>query len=85
MNGGRYTGEVINKAIKRINKGKQPKDVTDELREEYGYEKLHPKTLASWHRKYPLGESPKSLPPRLVEEIHEAVQDLGQEDKKDSV
>ena len=82
MNEGRYPDEVVNEAINRLNEGKHPKDVTDELREEYGYEKLHPKTLASWHRKYPLGKSPKSLPPRLVEEIHEAVQDLGQEDKE---
>ena len=82
MNNGNYPDEVINKAIKRINEGNNPKDVADELREEYGYERLHPKTVASWGRKYPLGKSPKTLPPRVVDEIREVVRDLDQKESK---
>ena len=80
MNNGNYPDEVINKAIKRINKGNNPKDVADELREEYGYEGLHEKTVKRWHRRWPTGKSPESLPPRVVEEIREVVQGLGQEE-----
>ena len=82
MNEGRYPDEVVNEAINRLNEGKHPKDVTDELREEYGYERLHAKTVARWHRKYPLGKSPKSLPPRFVDEIREVVRDLDQKESK---
>ena len=84
MNEGTYPEEVINKAIDRINEGNHPKDVADELREEYGYERLHEKTVARWHRKYPLGKSPKTLPPRVVREIHDVVRDLDQEERKKS-
>ena len=82
MNEGRYPDEVVNEAINRLNEGKHPKDVTDELREEYGYERLHPKTVASWHRKYPLGKSPKTLPPKVVCEIRDVVRDLDQEERR---
>ena len=84
MNEGRYPDEVVNEAINRLNEGKHPKDVTDELREEYGYERLHPKTVASWGRKYPLGKSPKTLPPKVVREIRDGVRDLDQEERKKS-
>ena len=82
MNEGNYPDKVINKAIDRINEGNHPKDVAYELREEYGYARLHEKTVARWHRKYPLGKSPKTLPPRVVDEIREVVRDLGQEERK---
>ena len=82
MNNGNYPDEVINKAIKRINEGNNPKDVADELREEYGYEGLHEKTVKRWHRRWPTGKSPESLPPRVVEEIREVVQGLDQEERK---
>ena len=82
MNEGNYPDKVINKAIDRINEGNHPKDVADELREEYGYERLHEKTVARWHRKYPVGKSPKSLPPGFVDKMREVVQDLGQEERK---
>jgi len=83
MNEGNYPDEVINKAIDRINEGNHPKDVTDELRQEYGYERLHPKTVVSWHRKYPVGKSPKTLPTGFVDKMREVVQGLDQEDKED--
>ena len=82
MNEGNYPDEVINKAIKLMNEGGNPKDVADELRHEYGYEGLHAKTVARWHRKYPLGKSPKTLPPKVVDEIREVVQGLDQEERK---
>ena len=82
MNEGTYPEEVINKAIDRINEGNHPKDVADELREEYGYERLHEKTVARWHRKYPVGKSPKSLPPGFVDKMREVVQGLDQEERK---
>ena len=74
MHEGRYPDEVVNEAINRLNEGKHPKDVTDELREEYGYERLHPKTVASWGRKYPLGKSPKTLPRKAELEASVAAQ-----------
>ena len=82
MNEGNYPDKVINKAIDRINEGNHPKDVTDELRQEYGYERLHPKTVVSWHRKYPVGKSPKTLPPGFVDKMREVVQGLDQEERK---
>ena len=82
MNEGRYPDEVIDKAINQINEGKHPKDVADELREDYGYEGLHEKTVARWHRKYPVGKSPKSLPPGFVDKMREVVQGLDQEERK---
>ena len=82
MNNGNYPDEVINKAIDLINEDTDPKDVVDELRGEYGYERLHAKTVARWHRKYPLGKSPKTLPPRVVDEIRQVVQGLDQEERK---
>jgi len=82
MNEGRYPDEVINKAIDRINEGNHPKDVAYDLREGYGYARLHEKTVARWHRKYPLGKSPKTLPPRVVDEIRQVVRDLGQRERK---
>ena len=78
MNEGRYPEEVINKAIDWINEGNHPKDVAYELREEYGYAGPHEKTVKRWHRKYPVGKLPKSLPPGGVAEIREVVRDLGQ-------
>ena len=80
MNEGRYPDEVVEEAIKLMNEGANPRDVADWLREEYGYERLHPKTVASWHRKYPLGKSPTTLPPKVVDEIREVVRDFGQDD-----
>ena len=80
MNEGNYPDKVVNEAVKLLNKGENPKDVAYELREEYGYARLHEKTVARWHRKYPLGKSPKTLPPRVVDEIREVVKDLGQEE-----
>ena len=82
MNEGRYPDEVVNEAINRLNEGKHPKDVTDELREEYGYEGLHAKTVARWHRKYPLGKSRELIPPVFVDKIRDVVQDFGQEERK---
>ena len=82
MNEGNYPDEVINKAIALINEDTDPKDVVYELCGEYGYAGLHAKTVASWQRKYPLGKSPTTLPPRVVDEIREVVRDLDQKESK---
>ncbi len=82
MNGGNYPDKVVNEAVKLLNKGENPKDVVDVLRLKYGYERLHEKTVARWHRKYPLGKSPKTLPTRVVDGIREVVRDLGQAESK---
>ena len=82
MNEGRYPDEVVNEAINRLNEGKHPKDVTDELREEYGYAGPHEKTVKRWHIRYPVGKSPKSLPPGFVDKMREVVQGLDQEERK---
>lgn len=71
MNEGRYPDKVINEAIKLLNKGMDPKDVADELREKCGYEKLHPKTLVRWRKKYPMGKASPVLPPQVTKEIRE--------------
>ena len=60
MNGGRYPDNVVNEAVERINEGADSKDVADELREKYGYERLHSKTLKRWHKKFPMGKPPES-------------------------
>ena len=82
MNGGNYPDIVVNEAVKLINKGGNPKDVADVLCRKYRYDGLHAKTVANWHRKYPLGKSPKTLPPRVVDEIRQVVQGLDQEERK---
>ena len=82
MNEGNYPDEVIDKAIELMDEGANPRDVADVLRSDNGYERLHPKTVVSWHRKYPLGKSPKTLPPRVVDEIRQVVQGLDQEERK---
>ena len=48
MNEGNYPDDVIDKAIELMDEGANPRDVADELREEYGYERLHAKTVARW-------------------------------------
>ena len=80
MNEGRYPDEVVEEAIKLMNEGANSRDVADVLRLDNGYERLHAKTVARWYKKYPLGKSPKTLPPRVVDEIREVVKDLGQEE-----
>ena len=82
MNGGRYPDDVVDEAVEQVNEGENPKDVADVLRLKYGYAGLHAKTVANWHRKYPLGKSPKTLPPRVVDEIREVVRDLDQAESK---
>ena len=82
MNEGRYPDEVVEEAIKLMTEGANSRDVADVLRLDNGYERLHAKTVARWHRKYPLGKSPKTLPPRVVDEIREVVRDLGQAESK---
>ena len=82
MNGGRYPDDVVDEAVELVNEGENPKDVADVLRLKYGYAGLHAKTVANWHRKYPLGKSPKTLPPRVVDEIRQVVQGLDQEERK---
>ena len=82
MNEGRYPDIVVNEAVKLVNKGGNPKDVADVLCRKYRYDGLHAKTVANWHRKYPLGKSPKTLSPRVVDEIRQVVRDLGQEERK---
>ena len=82
MNGGRYPDDVVDEAVELVNEGENPKDVADVLRLKYGYAGWHAKTVANWHRKYPLGKSPKTLPPRVVDEIRQVVQGLDQEERK---
>ena len=82
MNGGSYPDDVVDEAVELQNKGENPKDVADVLRRKYRYDGLHEKTVANWHRKYPLGKSPKTLPPRVVDEIRQVVRDLGQRERK---
>jgi hypothetical protein len=82
MNEGRYPDKVVNEAVELVNEGETPKDVADVLHLKYGYAGLHAKTVANWHRKYPLGKSPKTLPPRVVDEIRQVVRDLGQRERK---
>ncbi len=82
MNGGRYPDDVVDEAVEQVNEGENPKDVADVLRLKYGYAGLHAKMVANWHRKYPLGKSPKTLPPRVVDEIRQVVQGLDQEERK---
>ena len=82
MNEGNYPDKVVNEAVKLLNKGENPKDVADVLRLKYHYEGLHAKTVARWHRKYPVGKSPKSLPPGFVDKMREVVQGLDQEERK---
>ena len=82
MNGGSYPDDVVDEAVELVNEGENPKDVADVLRLKYGYAGLHAKTVANWHRKYPLGKSPKTLPPRVVDEIRQVVQGLDQEERK---
>ena len=82
MNGGRYPDDVVDEAVELVNEGENPKDVADVLRLKYGYAGLHAKTVANWHRKYPLGKSPKTLPPRVVDEIRQVVSDLDQAESK---
>ena len=84
MNEGNYPDKVVNEAVELLNKGENPKDVADVLRLKYHYEGLHAKTVARWHRQYPLGKSPKILPPRVVDEIRDVVRDLDQEERKKS-
>ena len=79
MNEGRYPDEVVEEAIKLMNEGANSRDVADVLRLDNGYERLHAKTVARWYKKYPLGKSPKTLPPRVVDEIREVVQDVVQD------
>ena len=69
-------------AVDLVIEGENPKDVADVLRRKYRYDGLHAKTVANWHRKYPLGKSPKTLPPRVVDEIREVVQGLDQEERR---
>ena len=73
MNEGRYPDHVVNEAVKRIREGGEPKDVADELREKYGYEKLVAKTVKRWYERYPWGKQPKSLPPELEELVQETI------------
>ena len=82
MNGGRYPDDVVDEAVELVNEGENPKDVADVLRLKYGYEGLHAKTVARWHRKYPLGKSRELIPPVFVDKIRDVVQDLGQEERK---
>lgn len=84
MNSGTYPNPVINEAVKRMNQGANPKDVADELREKYQYDKLHWKTVGRWYRKYPLGKEPKSLPPQIKEEIRRLVRGHGSEHRPTS-
>ena len=56
MNEGRYPDHVVNDAIQKLNQGINSRDVADELREKFGYERLHWKTLKRWHEKYPMGK-----------------------------
>ncbi len=70
MNQGRYSDKVINEAITLV-KRMDPKDAADALREKYGYETLHPKTVARWARKYPLGKNNPLLPSKVAEEIRD--------------
>ncbi len=81
MNGGRYPDSCVNEAVERINQGADPRDVADELREEYGYETLHWKTLKRWQKKYPMGKQPKSLPPGLKEEVQELVREYTSQER----
>ena len=71
MNLGRYPDKVINEAVGRLGKGANPRDVADQLREKYGYEKLHWKTVGRWYEKYPMGKDAKSLPRKFKEEVYE--------------
>ena len=82
MNEGRYPDEVVEEAIKLMNEGANSRDVADVLRLDKGYDRLHAKTVARWYKKYPLGKSPKTLPPRVVDEIREVVRDLDQSESK---
>ena len=82
MNEGRYPDEVVEEAIKLMNEGANSRDVADVLRLKYGYAGLHAKTVTNWHRKYPLGKSPKTLPPGFVDKMREVVQGLDQEERK---
>ena len=84
MNEGRYPDEVVEEAIKLMNEGANSRDVADVLRLDNGYERLHTKTVARWYKKYPLGKSPKTLPPKVVREIRDVVRDLDQEERKKS-
>ncbi len=71
MNRGRYTDKVIDEAVALVKKGTDPKDVADILRGRYDYEKLHPKTVARWARKYPFGKVRSSLSKHTQEQIGE--------------
>lgn len=75
MNSGRYPDIVVNEAVKRIREGAHPKDVADELREKYGFEKLHWKTVKRWCEKYPMGKQPKSWPPKFKDGVRELVKE----------
>ena len=78
MNQGRYPDKVINEAVTLV-KRMDPKDAADTLREKYGYETLHPKTVARWARKYPLGKNNPLLPSKVAEEIRDVARGEAQE------
>ena len=82
MNEGSYPDIVVDEAIELMQGGANPRDVADGLRLDKGYTRLHWKTVARWYKKYPLGKSPKTLPPRVVDEIREVVRDLDQAESK---
>ena len=77
MNDGRYPNDVVNEGIRLVGEGGHPRDVADELRGKYGYDKGRPhwKTVQRWCLQYPMGKQPKSLPPRFKEELKELVQE----------
>ena len=75
MNEGRYPLDVVNEAIDRVREGVDPKDVADEIRLKYGYEKLHAKSVARWHRKWPMGKLPKSLPAAFREDVRQLIRE----------
>ena len=71
MNEGRYPDEVINYGVARLNKGGDPKDVADEINEKYRYStgRPSPESLRRWHKAFPMGKEPKSLPPGFMGEV----------------
>ena len=82
MNLGSYPDRVVDEAIRAMEKGRNPKDVADELRLKYGYDGLHWKTVKRWHVKYPAGKQPQSLPFQFKDEVLELVRAVTSQERQ---